>query len=43
MLRGLDPWDKKTGSGDVFQRIEREVRKGKWKKLIKKMKNKNKK
>lgn len=43
MLKGLDPWDKKTGSAAVFQRIEREVRKGKWKKILKKIKNRKKK
>lgn len=43
MLKGLDPWDKKTGSAAIFQRIEREVRKGKWKKVLKKIKNRKKK
>lgn len=42
MLKGLDPWDKKTGSADIFQRIEKEIRLGKWKRILKKIKNRKK-
>ena len=39
-LRKMEPWDKKTGVVAVLNRIEKDVRKKKWNKLLKNFKKK---
>lgn len=39
-FRKLDPWDKETGAADIFIRINKELRKKKWKVLFKSKKKK---
>lgn len=40
MIRGMDPWDKKTGIPKTLKKIEGKVRSEKWRNLIRNWINK---
>lgn len=41
-LRKMEPWDKKTRIVSILNRIEKDVRKKKWKKLLKSLRRRRK-